>query len=119
MKVYSECESSTDEGRTGRWTLKEHEDFMRGVSFYGKDWKKIADFLGTRTPVQVRSHAQKFYLREETVKKSKRKSHKAFKFQPISIEVYAKKDKSTQYGEGVLFPGTEENQNISKMYFLY
>ena len=30
-----------------------------------KDWKKVEDFLGTRTGAQIRSHAQKYFLRIE------------------------------------------------------
>lgn len=28
---------------------------------YGKDWKKVEQFVKTRTGSQVRSHAQKFF----------------------------------------------------------
>lgn len=28
---------------------------------YGKDWKKVEDYVKTRTGSQVRSHAQKFF----------------------------------------------------------
>lgn len=30
---------------------------------YGKDWKKIEDLIGTRNGSQIRSHAQKFFLK--------------------------------------------------------
>jgi len=32
---------------------------------FGKDWKKVEDFIGTRTGAQIRSHAQKYFLRIE------------------------------------------------------
>ena len=32
---------------------------------FGKDWKKVEDFIGTRTGAQIRSHAQKYFMRIE------------------------------------------------------
>lgn len=36
---------------------------MEGISRYGKEWKKIASLISTRTVVQVRTHAQKYFQR--------------------------------------------------------
>jgi hypothetical protein len=33
--------------------------FMEGIELYGKDWKKVQQYVGTRTSAQSRSHAQK------------------------------------------------------------
>lgn len=38
-----------------------------GLQLYGKNWKKIEEVVGTRSGSQIRSHAQKFFLK---VKKS-------------------------------------------------
>jgi SHAQKYF class myb-like DNA-binding protein len=46
---------------TGRWTKQEHEKFLQGIDKYGKEWKKVAAFVKTRTVMQTRTHAQKFY----------------------------------------------------------
>ena len=48
---------------TGRWTSKEHLLFIEGLKIYGKNWKKVESFIGTRTGTQIRSHAQKFFNR--------------------------------------------------------
>jgi hypothetical protein len=32
---------------------------MEGITIYGKDWKKVQKYVGTRTSAQSRSHAQK------------------------------------------------------------
>lgn len=32
---------------------------MEGITIYGKDWKKVQQYVGTRTSAQSRSHAQK------------------------------------------------------------
>ena len=45
----------------GRWTNEEHEAFLDGLNTFGKEWKQIADFIQTRTVVQIRTHAQKYF----------------------------------------------------------
>lgn len=39
---------------TGRWTREEQERFIEGLERYGKEWKKVAAVVETRTIVQVR-----------------------------------------------------------------
>lgn len=46
----------------GRWTLEEHKKFIEGLIKYGSFWKFIQKNITTRSPAQVRSHAQKFFL---------------------------------------------------------
>jgi len=46
---------------TGRWTQEEHERFLQGLELFGKKWTKVAEVVRTRTTVQVRSHAQKYF----------------------------------------------------------
>jgi len=48
---------------TGRWTKEEHEAFLSGLQTYGKEWKKVAARVKTRTVVQTRTHAQKYILK--------------------------------------------------------
>ena len=47
--------------KTGRWTKEEHEAFLVGLELYGKEWKKVAMKVKTRTVVQTRTHAQKYF----------------------------------------------------------
>ena len=56
---------SSDLKQNGRWTDEEHELFERAVEIYGKKWKKIEAIVGTRTATQIRSHAQKHFIRLE------------------------------------------------------
>eukprot|EP00947_MAST-08B_sp_MAST-8B-sp1_P003434 g3434.t1 len=49
--------------RQGRWTEFEHMVFIDGLDQHGRDWNFIAQQLKTRTAVQVRTHAQKYFLR--------------------------------------------------------
>jgi len=53
---------------TGRWKFKEHIQFLEGLDKYGVNWKKICPLIKTRTANQVRSHAQKFFLKLKQVK---------------------------------------------------
>ncbi|CAM9530102.1 unnamed protein product [Choristocarpus tenellus] len=56
---------SWDKRGKGRWTLPEHRQFLEGLKKHGKDWKLIADLVPTRTIVQIRTHAQKYFLKIE------------------------------------------------------
>lgn len=49
---------------TGRWTQEEHSTFLKGLELHGKGWKKIAALIKTRTVVQIRTHAQKYFLKQ-------------------------------------------------------
>jgi len=48
---------------TGRWTKAEHEAFLVGLKLYGREWKKVATKIKTRTSAQIRSHAQKYFAK--------------------------------------------------------
>jgi SHAQKYF class myb-like DNA-binding protein len=58
-------EMGGSELRGGRWTDEEHELFLDGYKRHGKSWKDIAALVMTRTPEQIRTHAQKFFQKKQ------------------------------------------------------
>ena len=46
---------------TGHWSHEEHQKFLKALDLYGKNWKKVEEYIGTRNTAQARSHAQKFF----------------------------------------------------------
>ena len=57
----------TGHEHTGRWTREEHESFLSALQQYGKEWKKVAAKVKTRTVVQTRTHAQKYFQKLQKV----------------------------------------------------
>ncbi|CAN8298079.1 unnamed protein product [Cochlearia groenlandica] len=66
----------TERKRGTPWTENEHKLFLIGLKRYGKgDWRSISrNVVVTRTPTQVASHAQKYFLRQNSVKKERKRS---------------------------------------------
>jgi len=60
------CKQSEDDNKNQSryWSEDEHRKFVEGVEKFGaKEAKKIAEYVGTRDITQVRSHAQKYFLK--------------------------------------------------------
>jgi SHAQKYF class myb-like DNA-binding protein len=100
MKKFAEVDE-----KSGRWSKKEHKLFLHGLKTHGRNWKMISEIIKTRTSTQVRSHAQKYFIREAT------KQHFAVIREPIIVRAaegvkHSTKgnDFGTQYGEGMIFP---------------
>ncbi|XP_044476305.1 transcription factor MYBS1-like [Mangifera indica] len=68
---------SDQERRKGiPWTEEEHRLFLLGLDKFGKgDWRSISrNLVITRTPTQVASHAQKYFIRLNSMNRDRRRS---------------------------------------------
>ena len=96
-----------DEQR-GRWSSKEQKLFLEGLRLYNRNWKLIAEYIKTRNGTQVRSHAQKYFIKEDA---RQVKLHlprpfidkKTLKCKQMKVDV------STQYGEDMIFISILDN----------
>ncbi|KAG2333241.1 hypothetical protein Bca52824_004421 [Brassica carinata] len=66
------------------WTEKEHRMFLIGLEKLGKgDWRGISrNFVVTKSPTQVASHAQKYFIRHATTLHHKRRRTSLFDMVP-------------------------------------
>lgn len=76
-KSLSSASPKSMKANTGRWTDAEHKLFLKGLeTFPYRAWKKIATLIKTRTVVQIRTHAQKYYQKlEKEEARSKDREH--------------------------------------------
>ncbi|UIZ20535.1 hypothetical protein KXD40_000810 [Peronospora effusa] len=69
LQIYQKSHAQTVIRRSkqiaiGRWNSEEHQWFLKGLNmFQVPAWSEIARLIGTRTPTQVRTHAQKFFTK--------------------------------------------------------
>lgn len=86
---FQEPRYGTLEDQPRYWTADEHRLFLEAVQHFGrKDVESIAQHVGTRTPTQVRTHAQKFFLRQPEMEKMQQISTMAFEVTPgMAVEV--------------------------------
>ncbi|XP_027341891.1 transcription factor MYBS3 [Abrus precatorius] len=88
------------------WTEEEHRLFLIGLQKLGKgDWRGIARrFVVSRTPTQVASHAQKYFIRQSHATRRKRRSS-LFDMVPDMSS-----DPPSVPEEQVLFPPSDNSQ---------
>ncbi|XAR50118.1 hypothetical protein NMG60_11004358 [Bertholletia excelsa] len=74
--VQHQSSGSRERKRGVPWTEEEHKLFLLGLQKVGKgDWRGISrNFVKTRTPTQVASHAQKYFLRRSNLNRRRRRS---------------------------------------------
>ena len=72
---YNILDGSNPDDKTGkeegRWTYEEHLKFIEAIIKYGKKWKDIQNYIGSRCTSQIRSHAQKFFIKLKKMKENK------------------------------------------------
>jgi SHAQKYF class myb-like DNA-binding protein len=73
------------------WTKEEHERFLVALEMYpAGPWKKVADYIGTKTPRQTMTHAQKYrqkiHRRQRGLRNQKKGSPTSAPSSPVPIE---------------------------------
>ncbi|KAK8965262.1 hypothetical protein KSP40_PGU014935 [Platanthera guangdongensis] len=74
--VQGSSSSCRERKRGVPWTEDEHRLFLLGLQKLGKgDWRGISrNYVVTRTPTQVASHAQKYFIRQTNASRRKRRT---------------------------------------------
>jgi SHAQKYF class myb-like DNA-binding protein len=80
-------QSQDAERMNGRWTKEEHNRFVEAIRAHGKNWKKVEEAVGTRSGAQIRSHAQKHFLKLEKEVKTSPKTKQQKKSSKKTAEV--------------------------------
>lgn len=100
---------------SGRWTKKEHEMFLEGLKELGKNWREISMIMKTRSPVQVRTHAQKFFLKMARAEKALNGGQKEIGLEYTSLKKHTKvmsacladvKSQPEKFEYEIMLPGT-------------
>ncbi|KAL0385649.1 UNVERIFIED_CONTAM: Transcription factor R1 [Sesamum radiatum] len=95
------------------WSEEEHRLFLLGLQKVGKgDWRGISrNYVKTRTPTQVASHAQKYFLRRNNHNRRRRRSS-LFDITTDAVVGSAIEDQMHQ--ENSPQPPITQQQNLSK-----
>lgn len=101
-QLQKKVKSQDTERRKGiPWTEEEHRLFLMGLAKYGKgDWRSISrNFVITRTPTQVASHAQKYFIRSNSQNKKDKRRASIHDITSVHPEYKKKPKKSTKKNE--------------------
>lgn len=88
LQESSEDGEGSRRSHAGRWTTTEHRLLLEALSMYGNLWKKVCEHVGTRSPSQARSHAQKYFskLKVKEIRKMRNSAPSARKLFAITRE---------------------------------
>lgn len=69
MKKRTKKTSKDGGPNTGRWTAEEQKRFEEAIAKFGtSDWTSVTEYVKSRTVTQVRSHAQKYFMKRDPAK---------------------------------------------------
>ncbi|KAG6579370.1 Protein REVEILLE 6, partial [Cucurbita argyrosperma subsp. sororia] len=83
------------------WTEPEHDKFLEALQLFDRDWKKIEAFVGSKTVIQIRSHAQKYFLKVQKTGGVAHESHLYY----LSVAMPSQVPGSFQSTSPLLEPG--------------
>ncbi|XP_051122588.1 transcription factor MYB1R1-like [Andrographis paniculata] len=94
------------------WSEEEHRLFLLGLHRVGKgDWRGISrNYVKTRTPTQVASHAQKYFLRRNNHSRRRRRSS----LFDITTDTVTSASEDQMHQENAPQPPIIPRQNLSK-----
>jgi len=102
----------------GRWMDDEHERFVTGnislldvaIKLYGKRWRKVEEYVGTRTGIQIRSHAQKYFNKLNKLQNEQKKERKLPNASSAKIESASENKLKTKVESDVKSKAEEEKK---------
>lgn len=65
-RIKGSRERSANTSNKRPWTTWEHERYLRGLTVFGTNWKKLAEYVKSKEPLQVKSHHQRVTMKEES-----------------------------------------------------
>ena len=91
----------------GLWDKSEHNKFIEALYHYNCAWKKIESYFKTRNYKQIRSHAQKFYLKL-----------KSFKDEELGLDFTSPHVKDLKDIIKIIKEKESNNQNCGKLLYI-
>ena len=91
----------------GLWNKSEHNKFIEALYLYNCAWTKIESYLKNRTYKQIRSHAQKFYLKL-----------KSFKDEELGVDFTSPHVKDLKDIIKIIKEKESNNQNCGKLLYI-
>ena len=62
-KPIDQMDDKRKRARAIPWSTEEQKKFEESLEIYGRDWDACSEYIGTRRPQLVRSHAQKYLIK--------------------------------------------------------